>query len=215
MDESPRTIEGPVPCIRCGYDLRGVAVNGTCPECGATAVESLAASRSITKREVAELFCRILAVWMGFYGGIQLVQNAIHFIFNPTINIGASLLIRIWVGVTAYPLVGALLWWMSPWIARHTISQDGPAIPSATWTGRDLMAVAVCLLGLYLIATGAEQLIGNFFGETIVSMAGYNPSGSVKISSTVRLLAGLFMIIGRKRLARWLHKVRTAGRPQG
>ncbi len=27
-------IERPVPCARCGYDLRATAMGGTCPECG-------------------------------------------------------------------------------------------------------------------------------------------------------------------------------------
>ena len=35
-----------VPCTRCGYNLTGVAIGGTCPECGARVDHSLYASAS-------------------------------------------------------------------------------------------------------------------------------------------------------------------------
>jgi hypothetical protein len=34
-------VEGDVPCGRCGYNLRTLAVEGVCPECAALVGESL------------------------------------------------------------------------------------------------------------------------------------------------------------------------------
>ena len=31
---SPEVIGEDLPCVRCGYNLRGLDVTGTCPECG-------------------------------------------------------------------------------------------------------------------------------------------------------------------------------------
>ena len=31
---TPWPIERTTPCLRCGYDLKGLRVDGTCPECG-------------------------------------------------------------------------------------------------------------------------------------------------------------------------------------
>ena len=40
----PPTIDGDVPCMECGYNLRTLSVKGLCPECGLEVMDSIVAA---------------------------------------------------------------------------------------------------------------------------------------------------------------------------
>ena len=41
LSNSGVIIERSQPCVKCGYDLRGLPVKGVCPECGTSVEDSL------------------------------------------------------------------------------------------------------------------------------------------------------------------------------
>ncbi len=214
MDESPRTIEGPVPCIRCGYDLRGTAVNGSCPECGASTVESLAASRSITKREVAVLAVRIMALWFVVDGLLNIIGNVGLLISEPQFWQGPWL-ISMLAQEVAMLAVGVGLWYFAETISRWMIHRDGCAITAVTWTLADLMQVATCILGLVLLVEGGAGL---FTWVIMLGIGGLDSTSDLEgwspVVSVFYVVFGLILIAGRRRISQWLHKARTAGTPQ-
>jgi len=218
MDEQhTRTIQSSVACIRCGYDLRGIEVKGTCPECGGAALESLAASRSITKREVAALICRILALWLGVRSVLQVLLMAVNIAMIASgTQPGADLswLVFSFAYLAAQVVVLGVLWFGAAAIARLMVPVDGPAMPQQQWSAGDLMTVAVCVLGLFLLATGAAQAVGGIFGEQVARLIAMDPYGGGIIEGAMRAILGLVLVAGRQRLCRWFHKARTAGTPQ-
>lgn len=88
----PATLHHDVPCIRCGYDLRGLSDDGLCPECGAGIGDSLARfvqKRAAAARPLAEtprawvvklaIGCTMLALLGLAVFGVTVVQ----FLFDP------------------------------------------------------------------------------------------------------------------------------------
>ena len=70
-----------VPCSACGYNLTGVAIGGTCPECGALVDDSLYASSAappngfaITSMVIGIVsVCGLCCCWGGFLGILGLI----------------------------------------------------------------------------------------------------------------------------------------------
>src|SRR5687768_15684955 len=88
----PATLQHDVPCVRCGYDLRGLSDDGLCPECGAGIGDSLARfvqTRAAAARPLAEMprawvvklaiGCTMLALLGLAIFGVTVVQ----FLFDP------------------------------------------------------------------------------------------------------------------------------------
>lgn len=219
-DETSRTIEAAVACIRCGYDLRGIAVDGACPECGAGSVQSLAASRVITKRDVAKLATRTMALWFIVYALLNLSGTVVYVAFE-LFNAGAFSDLGwalTWFVQEVISLgLGVLLWSAAGWISRCMVPVDGTAVPTQQWTATDLASTAVCVLGLYLLVSGAaglasvawQLLIGGEFDVGYYDAYTWNP-----VSAGSYIVAGLVLIAGRRRLAGWWHAARTAGTPK-
>lgn len=55
-----------LPCVYCGYNLRGLALSGRCPECGGSIWDALLRRDILTLRRLlkrAGISCLVLAVW--------------------------------------------------------------------------------------------------------------------------------------------------------
>lgn len=46
MSSAANLIDRPIPCAQCGYDLRGTAIGGACPECGLRVLASKSGIRA-------------------------------------------------------------------------------------------------------------------------------------------------------------------------
>lgn len=62
------------PCIRCGYNLRGLETNGACPECGTAITQAKKSVRLADNLTDAPLgYIRLMAVGLGLQAGLVLL----------------------------------------------------------------------------------------------------------------------------------------------
>jgi hypothetical protein len=172
LDESG-AIGAPAPCVRCGYDLRGLTPQHQCPECGAEVLQSL--SGDMLRFADAGWLIRLR-------GGLKVL------IVGDAINLGyfLLLLIRGWPGVPC-----ALSAWYALGIVVNTIGVltatvpqldvSGPADPAVRRVARGL-AAPVCILALLqevfrwipvldLPAGGAGSGLGVLIGALVTVLA--------------------------------------------
>jgi hypothetical protein len=68
---STNTLSSDIPCIRCGYNLRSMAVDSRCPECGSAIADSLVprplahVDRKVLRRIAIGLFLALIAPLLG------------------------------------------------------------------------------------------------------------------------------------------------------
>lgn len=96
-------IEGDVACVQCGYNLKGLARSGQCPECGAPVASSFGRGRFLFKNLTDAPMSYLKMLRMGFY----LLAGCIAALFGAIVaairigGLGASLLVA-FIGV---------VWW--------------------------------------------------------------------------------------------------------
>jgi hypothetical protein len=119
--EPPRLITFACPCMRCGYDLMGLPIEGRCPECGTPARATYAGRRIV---DAPRPWVRTIA------SGATLV--------------GAS--VWVWsVGLGLSIVVGAVVW-----VALHFGALMDWRLPSRIVAGIAVASGAVGLLGLLI-----------------------------------------------------------------
>jgi hypothetical protein len=146
--EAHATLAKPVPvrqahalllCMRCNYDLAGLAANVPCPECGVLVARSLAA------RDESYPSLRRLPAWIG---AVTTLLNAmtigiLTFAFGFTL---LALLIGLpgrWIGLAI--LLGCWLAWHAGWwrLATHDPTTPAGAAPRANLALKAVTLVAV------------------------------------------------------------------------
>ena len=72
-----------IHCIRCGYDLTGVALGGHCPECGARVDDAMMPAGSSSGYAIASMVLGIVALVMcpGSWGVFSLVCGPLAIVF--------------------------------------------------------------------------------------------------------------------------------------
>ena len=189
MDEgSPRTVtestrddaakKPALACFACGYSLQGLPVDGMCPECGEAIARSVEAARGFTKRELASVACKLFGLWMFLSAGARLLQLTGYLLYDLQNTSGGYWDTVIWFvsGVVVPALLGGALWWRANWLAGLMVRRDGVASVGPL-DRRDLMHIALGVLGVYLALTGLEYAIGAVAGSN------YGPWSDVQYQS--------------------------------
>jgi hypothetical protein len=140
--ETVQQTDGDVACVRCGYNLRGLAADGACPECSAPIAGSLVENRLL--------------------GADQRWLRTVHH--------GLSLLLMRYI-VSLIPTLAFVLGWMAEWSRFATVavyiavlglallglvlvSAPNPAVPrrSGSIAGRSLVCLAAVIQLLTFVA---------------------------------------------------------------
>lgn len=125
-----------VPCLRCGYNLRGLQPEGACPECGTPIVRALRGNLLIysAPEYVAKLHRGLLCILLAI---VTLVGG------------GLLLLVAFFCVQVVFPE-----WqWLSPWISNiATVGSAGLSVLS--------------LIGWWLFSTPDEAIIGRDVRDT-------------------------------------------------
>jgi predicted RNA-binding Zn-ribbon protein involved in translation (DUF1610 family) len=199
-------------CVGCGYQLRGLAVDATCPECGESVRRSILSARGFTKREVAVLAVRLFALWLALRGLWSVLRFGVAAQEAWPTGSSADWAILLWFGVYAainMALAGAL-WWAGPRFGRLLVRRDGPAHTGGI-TANQLMQVAFSVVGLYLLASGLARA-GGYTGYWLFREAGgYHIFGQSEfLFASGQSVIGL-IILARGPLKRLIPWLRTAG----
>ncbi len=201
-----------INCYGCGYSLQGLAVDGTCPECGASVATSVEAARGFTKRELAHFACKLFAIWMFLSAGswlLELVGMLSYYIQQSQTQPVAV----VWfsTAVIAPGLLGGLMWWRANWLAGLIVRRDGVASVGPL-NRRDLLHIALAIVGIYLVATGIETFLRVLTHPQAGLWSTYDLwSWLMVVPPVVRTALGFGLIIGASGLSRVIAYARSMG----
>jgi hypothetical protein len=146
------TVVGDRRCLRCGYALRGLPVDGTCPECG-LAVRLPRGQVDAPLSEMPESVIRRLR--LGSILTTIVLLTFIVFEIGPAVlpssawlRPGAVLVVRLLI---------ALAWWGAVWLVTPALRHPAAIILGFGRTGRLRLAVRLLQVG-WVAAAGAALL---------------------------------------------------------
>lgn len=190
-------------CLACGYNLRGLSRAGGCPECGLSIQHTISARQGMTKRELAALAFRVVAVWFLLRTLVEMLQFW-HFMYGNWMELCLSILLVITVvGILA------LIWWKAEIPARMAIRSDGPISLSGTILPVQIMSVALCIIGvIYIIyaVTGCVWILEGFLFEQRQQYM-----RTSLLTSAMNLVIGVVLLVGAGQLSGFLIWLRTVG----
>lgn len=150
-----------VPCLRCGYNLRGLTPQGVCPECGTPIARALRGNLLIysAPEYVAKLhhglLCILLAIITLLGGGFLLFATMLCIeIGFPELQWLSSVLANVAilgsVGLSVLSLVG---WWLFSTPDQAIVGRDTGDTP------RKLLRIAVVLTAVVLMIDAVGTLM--------------------------------------------------------
>jgi hypothetical protein len=176
----------------------------------------------MTPREIANLCCRLMAIYALFQGLAFLPSLAalIDPLTHPMDLSTAELFSRVlWAMHPAVMIAAAaFLWRWSPlvasWMVGHDI-QDAVAEPESTRrkaTLRDVHGVAFSVIGLWVLVHAAQDIAGHAFylvydDPTVTGNRWVGVYGRI----VVQLALGIWLLFGARGLVDLLHRARRVG----
>ncbi len=193
-------------CLACGYDLRGLDRAGGCPECGLSIQHTVVARQGMTKRELAALVIRILAIWMAFDSVLGLLR-----VFGRYYESGWGQAQPTLFWMILHTGLCILLWKKSHFFSEKAVITDGPISVSGGSSLEHLMAIAMCVMGVYWIVYSISS--ATWFCYELLSNSSHSYADPwIGITwSAVMLITGIGLLIGSGRIAKAIHWLRTAG----
>jgi hypothetical protein len=177
----------------------------------------------MNRREVAQLACRILAIW--FFCQVALSLEAVALLLISFVNdplgriIGPSdMAFLILPGMTAIGslVIGLLLWWKSGGIASKMAPADPAPITSKSLDQKSLLAVAFAAIGAFV----AVKVLP-YFGRTLYMLVRGSKSFSelwvsldfqaTFLSDIFQILLAMWLIFGAKGIAGMVRQFRSFG----
>lgn len=131
-DHLDRLLTGSLPCVRCGYDLRGLSIRGVCPECG-TPLRTTILYRVDPEADAFKpiRFPKLVAASLVVWPSASLLAMACLWLarvvellrsFGLSVDVSAVPLVQIAIGASAVAALallglirptGTLAWWKS------------------------------------------------------------------------------------------------------
>ncbi len=140
-------------CLSCGYNLRGLARRGDCPECGLPITQTILARQGMTKRELTALAFRVSALCYAFSTLADLVEL---FRFGRIPWWYTLLTWLFGLGVMGLLFV---VWSKAALLAKLTVRTDGPITLSGRLNSDQVMSVALGIIGVIYIIRGTVGLV--------------------------------------------------------
>jgi len=178
----------------------------------------------MTKRELAALACKILALWV-FYVCIRVLGYLIlPFVGTPsgwTVE-GVLRQIVLVVGPSLGVFVFALLLWKgADRLAGQMVDDDPTPIGFAKVDYSGLLTVAIMVLGVVLVTVAIASIISSVMSAALYRQIEKKElplrgvEYGVELSQIINLLVGMWLILGTKRIVRFLGRARTMGLDKG
>lgn len=132
--------ENDVPCIRCGYNLRGLTAVGRCPECG-EATEISMRGRNLAAAD--QSWIRSLVFGAALAGASPIMLMGMIFIVPRVMNDSR---VAIHLSFTAVFAIGGIGLWL---VSRR--EPHGPYFDDPRWTRRTIRAISVAAAPLGMV----------------------------------------------------------------
>lgn len=173
----------------------------------------------MTRREIAEVACRILALAMFGYGWVSICGVVVYRFWLGRLSHFDTLLADqspLFEGI-GWLAVSSLIWFRAPVYAARMVDDDPAPIVTVGLSSRDLLSLACCVVGLW-IAAPAFVLLVNSALEFALSAYGIDEietairnSQAQLATDAVKLSSGLLLIFGRRGTADAISRLRNAG----
>ncbi len=209
-------IEDDTACLQCGYALRGLSLDDSCPECGLSIKLTRERLHGLSSRQLFTLGLRLFAVFVlawPFIHDYGIVNNLIWMLLDDqgyNTYYGPDFVSMLIPGISAIVIAGAI-WFAAPLLACIAAPVSYPLIANIGGP-RTAMMIALCLFALWLIAAGAGDLmygLGHYVTADPEEIE-ENLFGSIPgwvVSGLFRVIAGTFMLgwLNRnKEIVHWL-----------
>ncbi|MCK4624646.1 MAG: hypothetical protein KAV00_04990 [Phycisphaerae bacterium] len=177
----------------------------------------------MTKREIASLACKILAVYAllhipQYLQGVYFALSSIiqgEPIFGDTSGVLLNFSIFL-IPTLLYLAVGILLWRRSDALASRMVSDDQPSEGQSTISGRAVSAIAFSIVGLVVLVDAIPRI------ARVLSHLAFQPTMEFEgrwtanviaelIALGVQVILGAVLLVGGRALSQLVTKIRTAG----
>jgi hypothetical protein len=174
----------------------------------------------MNKREVAALAVRLLGIYCMLQGLLFVPLVIWHFRTGDMLGPqGPFAWLSYLVPTVLFPLVGLILLLRADRFARRMVGDTAEPSPTGPWTSRDVLAVALAVVGAYLAAMALPQLAGQIVTVVesisgIATRSGRSPREMQILEVTsllqiaLRLALGIYIFVAAPRLSDLWHRVR-------
>ncbi|HEY1686625.1 MAG TPA: hypothetical protein VGG19_17820 [Tepidisphaeraceae bacterium] len=178
----------------------------------------------MTRHEIAVLACKILALWvvvqivMDLASLLSLAWYLIDNVVVPSRRVGLTIYTYapILILTVAQSVIAWVLWFRAPRLASRMVSTDPQPVTNATVTKDDVMAVAISVIGIYLLVQGIDSVVqilleyklGSEHGGLAWYLSGWQ---SQFWASVIHVVIAIWLILGSRGIVHFMKRVRTAG----
>ena len=176
----------------------------------------------MTRRDIAFLACRILALWLFVQAALNLSAVLVMFTALAASMFGHTpwrarfvmTLISGLPGVVQF-VAGVLLWWKSAWFARRMAPAEETEGVTALLDARTVMAIACAAVGLFLAVPAVRQLAQfllvavRYSDEDLYSNGTGIDFVTQVLPAILQALLAIWLIFGARGIARVVHVMRT------
>jgi len=176
----------------------------------------------MTKRELAALACKVLALWI-LAKGVQDIVYVLMILRDMVVDVGDYGIARTLLSIALFSLPGVvpivfavIVWKKADSLAGRMVEPDEGQPVSYEISGNGLLAIAIVAIGVALLVFAIPDLVGaawTWFAWSEASPWPRNPAPLLR--AIAKMIVGLWLIVGTRRIVRVLAKVRTIGLDKG
>jgi hypothetical protein len=192
------------------------------PETAQASSGGAGTSGCLTRQEIAQLACRVVALWVfaiflyEFYGVLALIvvqmATAREYGGGPR---WTELLVS-GIFPLGHLLVAGLLWAMSRWIARRMVGDDPSPVLHVSIRAEDLTAIAFAAVGVFIFVSAMKDLGGMIYLQTREPDAHIwqTPQWLAKFwGNATGLVLAIWLLMGGRSIVRFLRSFGGPERP--
>ena len=155
----------------------------------------------MTARLLTFVACRLLAIYML----VGLVRKVSITIISTSTKPTHSAVFPEVISILVYYLpvdlaLIAVLWFAAKWISKHAVNADLPENASASWRQDDILSVAICIFGVFIIVTALPH-----FTFLLINLDFDSPHIAGPLISS---FFGILLIFGSERISKFISKLR-------